>query len=485
MAGLRIEGNTSGNIAEVDANHNLNVVTPITEIQAGFVTISSEIDAGSITGVRAVKALEATEDYRLRVGVDTLLMSETFSSTTLNTSIWTAPVNGSGFTIVITAGWCTLNSGASVTSPADARLQTWRYFPVFGTFGTYFEMVCAFSQAPQTYNTTEWGAGIATGTSAPTDGAFFRIASDQTFKCILSYGGSETASSALSFNDLIGVNTSRHFIITVSDNSVDYWIDDVKIATLPRPAANPYTVASGSLPIFVRTYNTVGTPTLPQQIKVGQVTVSIADSSVAKPWSHVMAGAGNMCYQTTSGGAAVGQTAQLTISANPSAQTPTATTAALGAGLGGVFIANIAGLAVTTDYIISSYLNPAGTATAPGRTLYITGCKFDAVNMGAINLTTPLTWAVGIHAGSNNVNPVTAESATAKASRRIPIGVQTCAVNAAIGIPATPSVSADFSQAPIVIQQGEYIQTFLRFITYTNTALQALWCYVTFIGYWE
>jgi len=483
MAGLRIEGNISGNIAEVDANNNLNVVTPIIETQAGFVTLSSEVDAGSITGVRVVKALEATEDYRLRVGVDTLLFSETFSSTTLNTSVWTAPVNGA-MTVVITGGWCVLNSSASTANPTDSRLQTWRYFPIFGTCGTYYEMVCSITQLPQIYNTTEWGAGIAAGTSAPTDGAFFRIASDQTFKCVLSYGGSETYSGPLSFANLIGVNKSRHFVVTITDTVIDYWIDDIKVATLPKPVTNPYTVASSSLPVFVRTYNTIGSPVLAQQIKVGQITVSLADSLTTKPWSHIMAGAGAMAYQGTTG-AAVGQTAQLVISTNPGAAAPTATTAGLGAGLGGVFLANITGLAVTTDYIISSYLNPLGTATAPGRTLYITGVKFDAVNMGAVNITTPLTWLVGIHAGSTNVNPVTAESATAKASRRIPIGVQTVAVNAAIGVPGTPNISADFSQSPIIIQQGEYVQTFIRFITYTSTTSQALWCYVTFIGYWE
>ena len=34
--------------ADVDANFNLNVVTPQTEIQAGFVQMSSEVDAGTV-----------------------------------------------------------------------------------------------------------------------------------------------------------------------------------------------------------------------------------------------------------------------------------------------------------------------------------------------------------------------------------------------------------------------------------------------------
>ena len=481
MAGLRIEGNLSGNVAEVDSNHNLNVVTPITEDEAGFVTLSAEVDDGYITGTRSVKALEATNDYRLRVGIDTPTFNEIFASTTLNTSIWTTPV--SSMTAAITAGWMVLNSGSSVTSGHHAQLRTWRTFPILGTFGIYFECVCSITQSPQTNNVIEWGAAFATGTSAPTDGAFFRVAADQTFKCVLSYGGTEQVSSDLNFSTLIGTNTSRHFIITVTDDSVDYWIDDQKVATILRATTGPYSVQSGSLPMLFRIYNS-GTVATAQQLKIGQVTVTIADASTGKPWSHVMAGAGQMAYQGCSG-QTVGQTAQLGISANPSAATPTATTAALGAGLGGVFIANITGLAVTTDYIISSFLNPAATAAVPGRTLYITGLKFDSVNMGATNLTTPLTYMVGAHIGSTNVNPATTESATAKSSRRIPLGIQTVAVNAVVGTVASPSISVDFSQSPIAVNSGEYIQTYLRFITYTSTASQALWCYITVVGYWE
>ena len=37
MAGIRIEGNLSGNVAEVDSLHNLNVNTPIDEDKAGLV----------------------------------------------------------------------------------------------------------------------------------------------------------------------------------------------------------------------------------------------------------------------------------------------------------------------------------------------------------------------------------------------------------------------------------------------------------------
>ena len=483
MAGLRIEGNTSGNVAEVDGYHNLQVNMPITEAQAGFVTLSCETDAGTVTGTRSVKALEATEDFRLRVGMDTLIFNEAFAATTINTNIWTYPT--STMTVVVSSGWCVLNNGNSTTSTQAAQLNSWRYFPVLGTFTTYLDMTCSLAMAAQTNNVTEWGFGIASGTSAPTDGAFFRLAADQTFKCVLSYGGSETLGGTLSLSSLVPANTSTHFLVTLSEDAAEYWINDIKVTRIARPAANPYIVQSGSLPVFYRTYNS-GSAGGAQQLKVGQTTVYLGEGATGKPWSHIMAGSGQMLYQYCSGAGTTGQTAQFAISANPTNFTPSASTSPSGcSGLGGIFNPTINGLAATTDYIIQSFLNPAGTAAIPGKTLYITGYKFDAANFGATMGANLLPWVVGLHCGSTNVNPATGESATAKASRRIVIGCQSLAASAAIGTLASPNLVADFSRSPIVIQPGEYIQTFMRFIVYNSTASQTLLTFPTFIGYWE
>ena len=50
-------GNNTTGLANVDSNYNLNVVTPTTEIDAGFVQLASERHAGTVTGSRIVKAL--------------------------------------------------------------------------------------------------------------------------------------------------------------------------------------------------------------------------------------------------------------------------------------------------------------------------------------------------------------------------------------------------------------------------------------------
>ena len=166
---------------------------------------------------------------------------------------------------------------------------------------------------------------------------------------------------------------------------------------------------------------------------------------------------------------------------------PTATTTPAGCvGFGGTYNPTINGLAVTTDYVIASYQITAGTSVIPGKTLYVTGFKFDALNAGATNGAALLGWIIGINFGCTNLNESgTAESATTKAVRRIYAGAQTLAAAAVIGTQASPTINLSFSYAPIAVQQGEYIQVFLRFTTYASTTSQTLNTFVTFTGYWE
>ena len=482
MVNIRIKNPNTGDIVEVN-NNNLQVTNPYkrNDGYSGFLNISSLIDDGSVSKHPKSRAFEATEDYRLRVGVDNILFSETFASTTLNTSIWTAATTT--MTAVIVNGWMVLNSGSSAAATVDARLQTWRYFPVIGSFGTYIDMAIIISAYPIVNNVTEWGVGICTARSLPTDGVFFRINSQAELRCVLCFNSNEIMSEPLDFDTFIKPGYTRHYRIVMEEDGATFWIDGKRVAVLYSQFGTPSVTSSSSLPLFARTYNTTVTA-VAQQIKIGHAVVSIADTQFGKQWGHALCGFGQMCYQGASG-MTVGQTAQLAISANPAAATATATTAALGAGLGGVFLANITGLAVTTDYIISSFLVPAGSATAQGKTLYVTGVRFYCANAGAANAAAILSWVVGLNFGNTGVSQATAEAAATKKVRKIHIGGQTLPASANIGDVATPAIMADFGAAPIVVQSGEFIQTFIRFTNYTSTTSQALWCYVTFTGYWE
>ena len=83
MAGITGGSNTA-NKANVDADFNLNVNLPVPEEQAGFACASSEVDAGTVLGTRLQRALEVTDDYRLRVATDSLWLNKAFSGTILD-----------------------------------------------------------------------------------------------------------------------------------------------------------------------------------------------------------------------------------------------------------------------------------------------------------------------------------------------------------------------------------------------------------------
>lgn len=481
MSGFRIEGNTSGNVLEVTTNNEIKSALTLVDTDAGHVSILAESDSGTITGSRLMRSPEVSQDFKIRAGLDTLVFNEIFPGTILNSGIWTAPATT--MTAIVAGNFQTLNAGLSVASGAVARLQSYRHFPIFGPQATYVELGLQFSQLPVNGNFCEWGVGLATGTSAPTDGIFFRVNSSGEFRCIINYGGSEVQSGTLDFSTLVGINTNHVFLIYAGNKSVDFWIDDILIATVEASNSGFGTTASMNLPIFVRTYNSIATAAA-QTIKIGYASVQLSDGNYSKPYMQMAAGAGWHSSLTQTGATTIGQTAVWTNSANPTAAAPTNTTAALGSGLGGIFIANINGLAVTTDFVISSYQVPLGTATFPGKGLYITGIGVSAVNTVVANGAGPTTWALALAYGHTAVSLATSESSTTKAPRRFPLGIQTLAAAAAVGQPATNDTINSLS-TPIFVQPGEFVQVIMRFISNNSAATEAVNFYIRLEGHFE
>lgn len=481
MSGLRISGDTSGNVAEVSVNKDLKVVTPMINTQAGYTVQTTSSDEGTVTGIRYNINPESSTDYKQRVGLDTFVFNEFFPGTVLNSNIWTAPVTT--MTATVAAGFINLNAAASVASGGVARLSSYRNFPVFGAVKTYFESTLQFSRAPVTNNISEWGLAFATGVAAPTDGAIFRFNATGEFRCVVINNGVEIQSNSLDFNSLIGNNTTANFIISMGTAGVHFWINDILVAVILLTVGGGNTISSCNLPIMYRTYNTAVTASA-QSIKIGNVNITFGDNNYTKPYPHQVAGAGYHSSLTQTGAAVIGQTAVWANGANPTAAVPTATTAALGAGLGGIFIANINGLAVTTDFIVQSYQVPVGTAVIPGKSLYVTGIRVSAVNGVVANGAGPTTWALALAYGHTAVSLATAEAAGTKAPRRIPLGVQSLINAAAVGQPASPDIAYSLS-TPIVVQPGEFIQTIMRFIANNSAATEAVNFYITFEGYFE
>ena len=473
---IKIKG--TANTAEVDSFSQLQVNLPLTEANEGYVSCSVTNDDGTITGARYVKSMEVSDDFRLQVGSSSMIFDSNFPGSAINTTIWQTSLTT--MTNTVTNGFSVLNAGASVASGAIALQRTYRHFPVFKQATMRVEMECQFAQLPQANNVTEWGMGIAAAAAAPTDGAFFRLTSAATFVCVLNYNGTETVSSTFNFSTLVGTNISRSFLIYINAEAVSFWIENVLIAEINIPAGQAAPTSSQNLPLFFRTYNSAAT-TLAQIIKVGNCSIQKSDFDTNKPWGYTISGISGHATQGQTGGT-LGSTAIYTNAAAAAAAALTNTTAAAAnTGLGGI-INVIPSLAVGTDGILCSYQVPLGTATLPGKSLYITGVSIDGAVTAALT-GGPGPIAHSIAYGHTAVSLATTESATTKAPRRVPIGMQTFPVTAAIGTLGV-RLQDDYTSAPIYVQPGEFIQITWRQLGTAFTAGTITYV-VTLTGFWE
>lgn len=472
-----IKGGASGDLVSVDTNKNLNVNLPLSAETAGFASMLAENDSGEVTGTRYVNAVEVSADFRVRTGIDQTVFNELFPGSAVNTGLWSTPVTTQ--TLTIGGGFANLNAASSIAINAVSRLTTYRSFPCYKSYTTYVEMECQFTSLPIAGNVCEWGLLISTGTAVPTDGVFFRLNSAGEFRAVINYNGVETVSTPINFSTLVGINTSRGFLIYVISNKALFWVDNKLVATIEAPATQGTTTASMNLPLSFRNYNSTAVSTA-QIMKVSMVNVTMADQNTNKLWSHILCGAGGHSSQGQTGGV-LGTTSLYTNSlAAGTGAAMTNTTAALGSGLGGQFSV-LPTLAVGTDGIISSFQVPLGTASLPGKSLYITRVTISSA-VTTILAGGPVLYAYSLAYGHNAVSLATTESATSKAPRRLPLGMQTLPATAAVGTIGT-LVDVDFN-SPIVVYPGEFVQ-----LVGKNLGVVTTTGVVTFLvsigGYWE
>lgn len=457
---IRIKGST--NLQEVDVNNNALVNLPMNSDLSGFATLSAENDAGTITGSRSIKALEVDADYRLITATDNHLFNEHFPGTVINTGIWSNPATTMTTTVV--NGFATLNAGLSIASGTNTQLRTYRHMPFWKQATTRTEFELSFTEFPVSGNVCEMGLFLASGTTAPTDGAFFRINSTGEFRCVVNYNGTESQSAELNFFTLLGVNVTNTFLIYTSSTTVVFWINNILVAELPNGAGQGSSVSSLNLPITFRNYNATAT-SVAQVLKVGNVSSMLSGSNVNRLWGIIISGNGGHSTQGQTGGT-IGSTSKITNAAPAAtAALSNTTAAAANTGLGGV-IRVTPSLAVGTYGILCSYQVPVGTSTLPGKSLYIAGVNIDGVVTSALGATTPV-YQVAIAYGHTAVSLATTETATSKAPRFNSIGMMAFSASA-LGTQG-PRLQDDYSVAPICIPPGGFVQIVLQNLGETAT----------------
>lgn len=462
-------GSSSTGKANVDAGYNLNVTLPTDDAYTGVARIKSENDPGAITGAPYLNSPETGDDYRLRVGIDTLLDFEVFNYAAQNTgkhiyrnTTMTVTWNGAG-------SFMKTNGSSITTTTTGVLFQTQRTFSLTGCSPMYVEVKAGFSAAPTTNTTIDFGMFNANTSTpyAPTDGVFFRANSTGVFG-VVNNNGTEVTSSVF----LASPTISRiyKFGITLSPGEAHFWINDVLYGTISTPAGNYAPMVNGSAPLAIRHAIAGGAAGAVQQLLVGSYFVSMGDLSVYLEADEA-AGMMGQSYQGMSGGT-MGSLANYANSTNPTSAAGS-NTATLVTGLGGQAAMN-ATAGAATDFIFLSYQNPAGTLGQVARPLIVKGVWLSTVNMGAAVATTPTTIAWSIAYGHTAVSLATTEAATTKAPRRIPLGFQSAPVGAAIGATYTPdSIYRSFQ--PFTVNPGEFVALVGKVIVGTATASQSIW----------
>ena len=497
--GVNIKGgNSSSGLANVSSTYELNVVTPQTEVNAGFVQLSSELDSGSVLGYRSVIPLEASDDYRLRVGIDQTIFNATFEGTTLLTTTWSQLLTTQ--TTAQASGFMTLNNSALTTTTTASYVRTHRHFPIFGTYPTYCDMWIREANITATNSISEWGFLFLTAQATPQvlDGIFFRRVSGGALYAVITNNSVDNTpvlitTTNVPSRDGVGVfdaTETNHYLITFHNDVVRFWINDVAVAEISCPAASAQITSSSNTPVGFRVLNT-GTASVGRQLTVGFVNVGLGDQNVNKPWSHALCGMGNGAYQFANGntpGPTVKRTAGT--SGHPASATAriagtwTATSAPALNELGGLWTSPaMSTLTTDADYPVFAFQNPTGSAVLPGKTLYVTSVRVGEAYVAAAAATNAMFLSYILMVGSSASTTSTADAATTVSGKSLTIGGHGFTTTEVIGN-YKPGFEMRFD-SPLMIPAGHYLLFVVRpFGTVTLNTL-VVTCSLAVNGYFE
>lgn len=468
MAGFRIEGNTSGNVAEVNSSNEVKVTLGLNDATMGGVRNFSENDDGTYTGVPYLLSPETNDDYELRTTLETSLDTETFNYTAQNTGKHTF------LNTTMTAAWnlgsFQTNSGSITTLSTGLAFGTYAFFPLNNSTHLYAEFAAAFSAQPVTNTTIDFGLfqRAITAPYAPTDGAYFRL-SAAGLQGVTNYNGSETATSVFTF---AYTNSQKyHFIIIITEYSVEFWINNVLYAEIQTPVGNGQPFASQSIPISVRHSIGAGAASGAMSFLLSNYSVSLGGITCSDSLGTI----GNRMlgsYQGLSGGT-MGSLTTYTNSTNATAAVPsnTALTANLPNGLGGQAWETFT-LAVNTDAILLSYQVPAGTVSIQGKRLKVSAVKLSSF-VQTVLAGGPLVRVFSLSFGGSTVTLAGTEAASTKNRRIVLLPELTQVVTAAQAVStfvAQPGSSISTFIEPIYVNPGEFIQVCVKHVGTVGTS---------------
>jgi len=479
-------GNSTAGLANVDSSFQLAVATEKNVTNnpqnVGGIMSFSQNDDGLVTGTPYLSSPETDDDYRLRVTQDATLDTETFNYTAQNTGKFSYA--NTTMTIGWSASGMTTNSGNIVTTTTGVSFTTYGFFPVIGSTSLYCEMEGSFTQQPTTNVIIDFGMFLkgASTAYAPTDGAYFRLTS-AGIQGIINSNGTETSTGIFkaSFGgaDFIYVNNQKYqFIISITQRSVDFWLDNQLMGSIVTPSGQGQPFMSAALPFSVRHAIVGGAAGSQLSFVLNNYNVSLSGCQISEELGNM----GNRIYGSYQGlsGGAMGSLASYANSTNPVAAVPTNTTSTVLTALGGQGWETDT-LAVNIDGIIMSYQNPAGTVNIQGTRMKLNSIKIDSyiqttLTGGGYNAQFVLCF------GHTAVSLATAEGASTKAPRKLPLGSYSVVANAP-ALTQLPTIERKFDN-PIYVNPTEFIAIAKKKVGTAPTV--GVIAYVISLGYsWE
>lgn len=482
MAGFRIEGDTSGNVGEVDAGHNIKVTLPSSaNLQyAGYVKLAGDISDSTDPAGLIVEELRVSSQGRLTVGEPIPLFNELFSASALNT----AQFAQASTTQTITVGGGTLNLNASAinTLSTYCAVRTYQFFPNYMDFATFATWDASLSQVPQLNCTIQMGLFQSATNAAPIDGVYFEYNSNAELRAVINNNGVLYTSAALTAPS---AGVMHKYKIVMENDRVAFYIDGACQTTIVPPTGLGFPTYTQAQPFNCRVIHGAVAPALANQLKIGYIFVGHQDAVGLNKLAQVVAAAAGRAGSQGQQGHTMGSTAVYTNSMAAGAGAAlTNTTAAAGSGLGGQF-AYLPTLAANTDGVLMSYLNPVATVAIPGKTLFITGIRIQSIISTTLT-GGPLYMVYSLAYGHTAVSMATAEGAGTKAPRRVPLGIETFAAAATLGTLGTPNTGVYMPfNSPIAIQPGEYVAVCAKNLGGTVTTAGVVTAIISVDSYWE
>lgn len=476
MSGFRIEGDASSNVMEVDAGNNAKVALSNNPIYMGGARNFSENDPGLSWGTPYLMSPETDDEYRLRVSNDVIFDEENFTYTAQNMT------KHQMYATTFVPSWTLTGFNTNPTNINTAAsamlLRTNKTFALVGTETISFDIEGAFTFASGTVfpanSTVEFGFGIQAVTTPYDcfDGVYVRTNSSGSYLVVRNNSATDSSISA-AFKDTTGAATwfptsgrKYQFILYWSTREVEIWISDpvadviFLAAQVTVPAGYGSPTASTALPIFVRQYHS-GTPSVAGQFTVSRNSVRRGGTNIGTTLNVLAARAYESNMQPGSLASTQIQAIASGSITRPGAAVPSNTTSTL-ASLGGIYV-ETGTLAIGTDAILMSYLNPALPVAVAATYAAQRRLRIDGVSICSGVTTAFATGGFQKHFyiayGSTSLSlaGVATDTATTKAYRRIHIPI--VQYYTATHAPGAPNSASTFYalQTPIYINPGEYV----------------------------